>query len=224
MPGRNRTTVRRLPEFARYDRAAVDGVLVAGLVAHVGIVDDGAPIVIPMVYAAVGDELYLHGSVASRLLRALAAATPLCATVTVVDGILLARSAFNTSMSYRSVVVQGVARRVDDEAERLGALRAMLEHLVPGHFEEQRPPSPSELRQTVVVALPLSETSVKVSTGPPDDEEDDYALPQWAGELPLVMEPGTPVPDPRLAPGTPVPASVRGFPAAFRTRRATGTT
>jgi nitroimidazol reductase NimA-like FMN-containing flavoprotein (pyridoxamine 5'-phosphate oxidase superfamily) len=217
-----RAAVRRLPELARYDAESVARVLDAGVVAHVGIVDAGAPVVVPMVYGRIGRELFLHGSVASRLLRALGAGAPVCVTVTVVDGVLLARSAFNTSMSYRSVVVHGVARSVDAEAERLEALRAVLEHLVPGHWARQRPPNERELAQTRVVALPLDEASVKVSTGPVTDEDEDYALPHWAGELPLLLEPQPPVADHRLAPGTPSPPSVAGFGATFRARRASG--
>ena len=203
--------MHRLPENARYDRETIDGILDAGLVAHVGIADDGVPIVVPMAYARRGDRLFLHGSVASRLVRAVHAGAEVCVTVTIVDGLLLARSAFNMSMSYRSVVVLGRAEPVDDPGERLDALGAIMEHLVPGHWEHVRAPNERELRATLVVAVPLDEVSAKVGEGPPTDEAEDLALPHWAGEIPFRTVALAPRTDPRLAPGIGPPASVRDY-------------
>ncbi len=210
-----RSTVRRLPELAVYEREAVAAILDAGLVAHVGISHEGAPVVIPMAYARIGDTLYLHGSAASRMMRNLKSGEPMCVTVTVVDGIVLARSAFNMSMNYRAVVVQGAARMVTDAAERMTAFRAIMDHFVPGHWEHVRPPNEQELRQTLVVAAALDEASAKVSAGPPDDDPDDLALPYWAGEIPLRTVAGTPVPDAYVKAGEEPPESVRHYARVF---------
>jgi hypothetical protein len=196
-----RTTVRRLPERARYDRATIDAILDEGLVCHVGFVDGGQPFVVPSAYARVGDRLLLHGSAASRMMKALAAGSPACVTVTLLDGLVLARSGFHHSMNYRSVVVVGKATEVIRPEEKRRALDAIVEHVVPGRTGGLRPPTDRELRATLVVALPLEEASAKVRTGPPKDDEADYALPVWAGELPLRLAPLSPVADPRLAPG-----------------------
>jgi uncharacterized protein len=223
MPPSPRSTVKRLAELARYERETVDAILDAGLVAHVGISHDGAPVVIPMVYARAGDEVYVHGSTASRLVRALRDGDPLCLTVTIVDGIVLARSAFNMSMNYRAVVVHGRARLVDHPAERLRAFRAIMDHVVPGHWDHVREPNDQELRQTLVVAVALDEASAKVSEGPPDDEEDDRSLPFWGGELPLRTVVGAPRPDVHVPDGMPPPPSVADYARRFEPAEAPGT-
>jgi nitroimidazol reductase NimA-like FMN-containing flavoprotein (pyridoxamine 5'-phosphate oxidase superfamily) len=223
MPPSPRSTVRRIAELAAYERETVDAVLDAGLVAHVGIVQDGAPVVIPMAYARVGDEVYLHGSVAGRLLRALRPGAPVCVTVTMVDGVVLARSAFNMSMQYRSVVVQGETRPVDDGEERLRAFRAIMDQVVPGHWDHVRAPNDSELRQTLVVAVGLAEASAKISAGPPDDEPDDLALPHWAGVLPLRTVPGAPIADDHVPDGVPPPPSVAAYARRFDPAEVPGT-
>ena len=206
-----RTKVRRLSKRAVYDKAQVHAILDEGLVCHVGFVVDGQPFVLPTTYARVGEHLYLHGSVASRMLTALEGGTPLCVTVTLLDGLVLARSAFHHSMNYRSVIVLGVASVVTDEQEKRKALDAIVEHVVPHRRAEVRGPSPEELRATLVVSLPITEASGKVRTGPPVDLEADYATPCWAGVIPLRVTTGNPEPDPRLAPGTEIPKSVAGY-------------
>ena len=204
-----RTTVGRLPERARYDRDTIRAILDEGLVCHVGFVADGQPFVIPSTYARWDDRLVIHGSAASRMVRALAGGAPACASVTLLDGLVLARSAFHHSMNYRSVVVVGTATEVVEPEEKLRALEAIVEHVAPGRGASVRPPSEIELRATRVVTLPLDEASAKLRTGPPKDDEDDYALPVWAGEIPLGLEPGRAVADPRLAPGIAVPPHVQ---------------
>jgi hypothetical protein len=219
MPSSPRSTVRRLPEQARYDAETVAAVLDAGVVAHVGIVHQGAPVVIPMAYARVGDTVYVHGSTASRMMRALKTGDAVCVTVTIVDGIVLARSAFNMSMNYRSVVIQGRARTVTDAPERMTAFRAIMDHVVPGHWETVRPPNDVELRQTLVTAVGLDEVSAKVRVGPPDDDADDVGRPIWAGEIPLDTVPGPPIADAAVPAGVPMPASVSGYARAFGSAR-----
>ena len=173
----------------------MEAILDEGLVAHVGLAVDGQPFVLPMVYARVDGHLYLHGSAASRLLRALGAGAPVCVTVTLLDGIVLARSAFHHSMNYRSVVILGRAVAVTDAAEREVALAAMVDHAVPGRSEEVRPPDPKELAATLVVRVDLDEVSAKVRRGPPIDDHADLGLPVWAGVLPLRVVAGDPRPD-----------------------------
>jgi nitroimidazol reductase NimA-like FMN-containing flavoprotein (pyridoxamine 5'-phosphate oxidase superfamily) len=202
--------VRRLPDRARYDRPSVHAILDEGLVCHVGFVDAGQPFVIPSAYARVGDRLVIHGSAASRMVKALAAGAPACVTVTLLDGLVLARSGFHHSMNYRSVVVLGKATEITDPEEKRRALDAIVEHVAPGRAAAVRPASENELRATRVVALPLDEASAKVRTGPPKDDEADYALPIWAGELPLALEPIAPVADPH-GPHVPAPAHVTGW-------------
>jgi nitroimidazol reductase NimA-like FMN-containing flavoprotein (pyridoxamine 5'-phosphate oxidase superfamily) len=206
-----RATVRRLPDRARYDRETVESILDEGLVCHVGFVDGGQPFVVPSAYARQGDRLVIHGSAASRMVKALAAGAPACVTVTLLDGIVLARSGFHHSMNYRSVVVLGTATEVTDAEEKQRALEAIVEHVVPGRVASVRPPSEGEMRATRVVTLPLDEASAKVRTGPPKDDEADYALDVWAGELPLRLQPGEPVADPRLAAGLAPPRHVTGW-------------
>jgi uncharacterized protein len=187
----DRSRVRRVPARASYDRAVVDAILDEGLVAHVGLAVAGQPYVMPMVYARRDRLLYLHGAPASRLLKAAAGGTPLCATVTLLDGLVFARSAFHHSMNYRSVVVLGQARLLDDPEEKRLALEAFLEHVARGRTQACRPPNAKELASTTVLALPLDEVSAKVRTGGPKDDDEDLALPYWAGHVPLrlVVEP-----------------------------------
>jgi hypothetical protein len=208
-----RTKVRRAPARAVYERATIDAVLDAALVAHLGFVDDGQPYVIPTLLARVDDTVYVHGSSASRLIRRLGAGIQACLTVTLVDGLVLARSAFHHSMNYRSVVVLGVCEPVEGPAERTRALHAFTERLVPGRWDEVRPPSAQELKGTRVLAMRLDECSAKARTGPPVDDDEDYALPVWAGVIPLQTVAGDPVPDPRLADGIAPSAAVAGWAA-----------
>jgi uncharacterized protein len=205
----DRTQVRRLPKRAIYDREAIYRILDEGLVCHVGFVTDGRPVVIPTGYGRDGDTLYVHGSAASRMLRDLAKGVDVCVTVTLLDGLVLARSAFHHSMNYRSVVIFATATVVEDEPTKREALRAFTEHIAPGRWREVRPPTESELKATTVLAIPLEEVSAKVRTGPPLDDEDDYALPVWAGVLPLKLRPERPVADSRLSASIEVPRCVR---------------
>jgi hypothetical protein len=204
-------TVRRLPERARYDRETVSSILDEGLVCHVGFVDGGQPFVIPAAYARWGDRLVVHGSAASRMMKVLAAGAPACVTVTLLDGLVLARSGFHHSMNYRSVVVVGAATEVTDPVEKRRALDAIVDHVVPGRAASLRPPSDKEMRATRVVTLPLDEASAKLRAGPPKDEEADYALDVWAGELPLRLVPQEPVADPRLRGRVAAPSHVTGW-------------
>jgi nitroimidazol reductase NimA-like FMN-containing flavoprotein (pyridoxamine 5'-phosphate oxidase superfamily) len=204
--------VRRLPERGRYDRDAIDAVLDAGLVAHLGFVSQGQPYVIPTLHARVGDEVYVHGSAASRTLRALADGIPACLTVTLLDGIVLARSVFEHSMNYRSAVVLGTARRVEDPDEKLTALEAFTEKLLPGRWAEARSPTQKELKATAVLRLPLDEASAKIRDGGPEDgDTPDAELDVWAGHVPLVVRALEPVPDPSLRPAIPVPPAARRY-------------
>jgi hypothetical protein len=177
----------------------------------VGFQLEGQPFVIPTLYAPSGDRLYLHGSPASRMLRRLCEGIEICVTVTLVDGLVIARSAFHHSLNYRSVVVFGCAREVTDAEEKIAALRALVEQVVPGRWSDVRRPSLKEFHGTTVLALPLDEASAKLRTGGPLDEEDDYALPVWAGVLPLRLVSDAPIPDPRLLPGVPLPDYLRAY-------------
>jgi len=206
-----RTTLRRLPKRGSFERRAVYEILDEGFVCHVGFLQEGQPFVIPTAYGRAGDELYLHGARASRMLKALAEGTDVCVTVTLVDGLVLARSAFHHSINYRSVVIFGRARVVESDEEKTRALRAFTEHVMPGRWADVRRPTPQELAATLVLALPLSEASAKIRTGPPIDDEEDYQLPVWAGVLPLRAAAGVPEPDPRLPAGTRLPEYVEGF-------------
>jgi len=194
IPVTDRTKVRRLANRGNYDRETVHAILDEALVCHVGFVIDGAPVVIPTIHWREGDTLYVHGSAASRMLRSLKDGVDACVTVTLVDGLVLARSAFHHSMNYRSVVVFGKAREVGDD-EKLRALNSLVEHVVRGRSQEIRPPNQRELRQTLVLALPLDEASAKIRTGGPVDDEEDYALPVWAGVVPLKLTPGEGIAD-----------------------------
>lgn len=211
IPATPRTTLRRRPGRGSYDRQLIRAILDEGLVCHVGFVDAGQPYVLPTTYARVGDRILLHGSTANRMLRALAAGAPACVTVTLLDGLVLARSAFHHSMNYRSVVVLGTAKAVEGIAERRRALVAIVEHVARGRSEGCRPPSDAEVEGALVLELPVNEASAKVRAGPPIDDGEDLALGFWAGVLPLGLAPGAPVPDPGLAAGIPVPEHVRGW-------------
>ena len=192
-----RTRVVREPQRAVYDRDAVNQILDEAFLCHIGFVADGQPFVIPTSYGRDGDVLYIHGSAASRMLRNLDQGVPLCITVTLVDGLVLARSVFNHSMNYRSVVILGTAALVADPAEKLSALRALSEHILPHRWDDSRQPNEKELKATSVLRLPISEFSAKVRVGPPVDDEEDYSFPTWAGVIPLEMISGTPIRDER---------------------------
>jgi nitroimidazol reductase NimA-like FMN-containing flavoprotein (pyridoxamine 5'-phosphate oxidase superfamily) len=206
-----RTTVKRLPKRANYERESVNAILDEGFICHVGFIVDSRPVVIPTGYGRLGDKLYLHGSAASRMLRALREGIDVCVTVTLVDGLVLARSAFHHSMNYRSVVIFGKAEVLEDEAGKTRALRAFTDHIMRRRWEESRPPTSQELRATLVLALSLDEASAKIRTGPPIDDDEDYSLPVWAGELPLRLATGEAVPDPQLRAGIELPEYIRDY-------------
>jgi nitroimidazol reductase NimA-like FMN-containing flavoprotein (pyridoxamine 5'-phosphate oxidase superfamily) len=194
-----------------YDREMVYKILDEAFICHVGFVIDGQPFVIPTSYGRHEDVLFIHGSAASRMLRNASAGIPVCVTVTLFDGLVLARSVFNHSMNYRSVVVLGTATAVDDHDEKLAALRLLSEHIIPGRWDEARHPSEKELKATAVVRVPITEFSAKVRTGPPIDDEEDYQFPVWAGVLPLTLLPGAPINDPRLIRGVELPSYVTNY-------------
>jgi nitroimidazol reductase NimA-like FMN-containing flavoprotein (pyridoxamine 5'-phosphate oxidase superfamily) len=213
-PPSARTEVRRLPARGRYDRLTVDAILDEAFVCHVGFVVDGHPRVIPTTYARAGDTVYIHGSPASAMLRSLKRGVECCLTVTLIDGLVLARSAFHHSVNYRCVMVFGTAREVQDQAEKMEAMRLLVEHIVPGRWEDTRWPTPKELAGTSILTLDLAEASAKVRTGHPVDDDEDYALPHWAGILPLTTVAGAPERDATGSPsdGEPVvPAYVSGY-------------
>lgn len=193
--------MKRLPKRGEYDHAAVYQILDEAFICHVGFAADGKPVVIPTSYARIGDDLYIHGSAASRLLQSLEEGIDVCVTVTLIDGLVLARSAFHHSINYRSVVIFGNANVVDDPDEKITALHSFTDHVVPGRWEEVRPPNESEMRATLVLKLPLVEVSAKVRTGPPIDDEQDYQLSVWAGVVPLKLTAGAPISDDRLPAG-----------------------
>jgi nitroimidazol reductase NimA-like FMN-containing flavoprotein (pyridoxamine 5'-phosphate oxidase superfamily) len=206
-----RTRVKRLPNRGAYDRETIYAILDAGFICHVGYVMDGQPYVIPTGYARIGDDLYIHGSSASRMLRNLAQGVDVCVTVTLVDGLVLARSAFHHSINYRSVVVLGKAALVEDAVEKDKALEAFTEHVIPGRWPEIRWPNELELKATSVLKLPIEEASAKVRVGDPKDDEEDYEMNIWAGVLPLSIVPGEPLDDSRLKSKMPVPEHVSMF-------------
>jgi uncharacterized protein len=206
----NRTTLHRLSERGRTDRTDLYAVLDAGLVCHLGVIVDGYPVVLPTGYGRVGDTLYLHGSSANHALRA-AAGQEICVTVTHLDGLVCARSVFNHSMNYRSATIFGAAQLVTDDSRRLEALRAVTEQLVPGQWDHARQPTRKELAATAVLELPLAEASVKVRTGPPHDEPEDYDTDTWAGVLPAQLVFGAAEPDPDLRAGVSVPDHIRAL-------------
>jgi nitroimidazol reductase NimA-like FMN-containing flavoprotein (pyridoxamine 5'-phosphate oxidase superfamily) len=206
-----RTRLVREADRAVYDRAAAYKILDEGFICHVGFVVDGQPFVIPTGYGRVGDNLYIHGSAASRMLRRVDEGVPVCVTVTLLDGLVLARSIFNHSMNYRSVVILGTARAVTDPKEKLEALRLLSEHILPGRWAEARQPNGKELKATLVMRLPIEEFSAKVRQGPPIDDEEDYAFPAWAGVIPLTLVAGEPIDDARLMPGLSPPEYTRTY-------------
>jgi uncharacterized protein len=206
-----RTQVKRLPDRGKYDAETVHKILDAGFVCHVGFVIGGQPFVIPTNYGRVGDTVYLHGSSASRMLKTLTGGIPVCVTVTLVDGLVLARSAFHHSVNYRSVVMLGKATLVEQREEKMSALEAFTEHVMRGRWKDVRPPTDLELKATTVLSLPLDEVSAKVRTGAPKDDEADYALPIWAGVLPLPVIPAAPISDPKLNSGLEPPEYVRKY-------------
>lgn len=198
LPQTTRTTLKRLPRRGTYDRELINQILDEGFICHVGFVADGQPFVIPTGYARASDQLFIHGSQASSMLRTVGQGIDVCLTVTLVDGLVLARSAFHHSMNYRSVVVFGRATVVDDRKEKLDALLALSEHMIPGRWADVREPNERELQSTTVLSLPLTEASAKIRTGPPLDDEEDYDLPIWAGVVPLRLVADSPIDDPRL--------------------------
>lgn len=209
----NRTELRRLPKRGSHEWSVIEKILDAGFLAHVGFCVEGQPFVIPTLYGRDGQKLFMHGSAASRMLRQLETGVPACVTVTHVDGLVLARSAFHHSMNYRSVVAFGTARKVDDPEQKFHSLRVISDHVIAGRWAEVRQPSPQELKATTVLDFVIEEASAKVRTGPPLDDEEDYALPVWAGVLPLAIQPLAPIPDDRLADGTVLSDCVRNFDA-----------
>jgi uncharacterized protein len=213
-PVSERTRLVREAHRAVYDRNAIYKVLDEGLVCHVGFPVDGQPFVIPTMFARIGDFIYFHGSAASRMLRGLGSGLPVCVTVTLSDGLVLARSVFNHSMNYRSVVALGQATRIDDPAEKRSALRAFTEKLIPGRWSDARQPNEKELKATSILKLPLTEVSAKIRTGPVEDEEEDYMFPVWAGIIPLQIVAGVPERDARCHPSIPTPSYASRFRSA----------
>ena len=208
-PPSTRTRVIREPHRGHYDRETAYRILDQGFICHIGFMVDGQPFVIPTAYGRAGDNLYVHGSAASRMLRSLDKGVPVCITVTLLDGLVLARSVFNHSMNYRSVVVLGAAMAVEEREEKLAALQAISEHILRGRWAEARNPTEQELKATLVMRLPIQEFSSKIRTGPPLDDEEDYSFPTWAGVIPLEMVAREPIPDERCDPSRPVPVYAR---------------
>jgi nitroimidazol reductase NimA-like FMN-containing flavoprotein (pyridoxamine 5'-phosphate oxidase superfamily) len=206
-----RTTVRRLPKRGNYNRDTINNILDEALICHVGFVVDGQPYVIPTGFARIGNDLYIHGSSASRMLRSIAEGIDVCVTVTLLDGLVLARSAFHHSMNYRSVVILGKAELVTDADEKNSALEAFTEHIIPGRWAEVRWPTELELKATIVLRLPIDEASAKIRTGDPVDDDEDYSMNVWAGVLPLALTPGHPIDDEKLSPGIPIPDHVKAY-------------
>jgi len=209
----DRTTLRRKKERGTYDKAVLDAVLDEGLLCHVGFSVDGSSFVMPMAYARIGEMLYLHGATGNRMVRVLADGAEVCVTVTLLDALVLARSAFHHSMNYRCVMLFGVATRVDDDDEKYRASIALLDHIAPGRSADARPPSPEELRAVLMVRLPITEWSAKVRTGGPIDEPEDMGKPIWAGQIPVSIVTGAAVPDGPPLPGPDEPSYVRAYPA-----------
>lgn len=206
-----RTELRRLPKRGSHETQAIHAILDAGFLAHVGFQVDGQPFVIPTLYGRKENTLYLHGSAASRMLREVAEGVAACVNVTLVDGLVLARSAFHHSMNYRSVVAFGTASRIDDPEQKRTALRIISDHVITGRWNDVRSPTDKELKATAVLEFTIEEASAKIRTGPPLDDEEDYDLPVWAGILPLRIQPAKPLPDPRLRDGSTVPPYILNF-------------
>lgn len=210
-PASERNRVRRLPARAGYDAATIYPIVDEALICHVGFVADGQPFVIPTIHARMDDRIVLHGAKASRLLKHAAAGEPLCVTCTLVDGLVLARSVFHHSMNYRSAVLFGRARLPHSEDEKWAALEAITEHVLPGRWDDARRPNPKEMEATAVVVMEIEEATAKLRVGPPGDDEEDYALPIWAGVLPAKVTFSAPEDDPRLGDGIPVPGYVGSY-------------
>jgi uncharacterized protein len=208
-----RTELRRIPDRGSHDRETIDSILDAGFLAHIGFCLDGQPFVIPTLYGRDGERLYLHGSAASRMLRELETGVAACVTVTLVDGLVLSRSAFDHSMNYRSIVAFGTARKVVDPQQKVKSLRVISEHLIAGRWADVRGPSEKELKATMVLEFSIEEASSKVRSGPPLDNESDYGLPVWAGVLPLEIKSRPPIPDDKLVEGITLPDYVRRYDA-----------
>ena len=206
-----RTRVVREPERAVYDREIAYRIIDAGFICHVGFAVDGQPFVIPTSYGRKDANLYIHGSAASRMLRRMKEGFEVCVTVTLLDGLVLARSVFNHSMNYRSVVILGKATLVEDQEEKLAALRVLSEHIIPGRWDDARQPNERELKATSVLRVPIEEYSAKVRTGPPIDDEEDYSFPTWAGVIPLEVKVGAPISDPTLDPKREAPQYLRAY-------------
>ena len=204
----DRTQVKRAPKRGQYDFETIAQILDEGLVCQVGFVVEGRPVVIPTAYGRIGNKVYIHGASASRMLKSLQTGIDVCFTVTLLDGLVLARSAYHHSMNYRSVVLFGQAENVTDTDEKMTALKAFTEHVIKGRWEEVRSPNPQELAATCVLALPITEASAKIRTGPPIDAEEDYELPIWAGVLPLTIEAGPAITDPKITVDVAVPNNV----------------
>lgn len=211
LPVTERSRLHRLPERGTHERAAIDAIVDEGLICHLGFTVDEQPFVVPTIHGRIGDTVYVHGSVASRMLRALTSGPRACLTVTLVDGLVVARSAFHHSMNYRSVMLFAAPRLVSDPEEKAAALHAIVEHVVPGQMALMRPHSERELKVTNVLAFPIEEGSAKVRTGPPIDDEEDYALDLWAGVIPLSLAAGTPYDDGRVRPGVSLPAHLAHY-------------
>lgn len=214
-----RTRLRRLPKRGAFETDTIYAILDEGFVCHIAFVVEGQPFAIPTGYARRGEEIYIHGSAASRMLRTLGDGVEMCLTVTLVDGLVLARSAFHHSMNYRSVVVLGKARLVTDDGEKREALRGFTDHIVPGRWPDLRPVTDQELKATTVLALPIREASAKVRTGPPIDDEEDYDWPIWAGVVPLYTRTGEPVADERVRPDVTPTFGVGKSGEVFNSRR-----
>jgi len=210
-----RTTVRRHPERGRYDRETIDAILDEGLVCHLAFVSDDHPVTIPTMYVRDGDRVIVHGSAAARMTRTLATGLPVCLTVTLLDGVVFARTANNHSMNYRSAVLLGTTTAVTDPDEKLAAMRALVERIAPGRWVQVREPSAQEMKATTILELPIEEASAKVRTGPPLDDEEDLSMPVWAGVVPLAIAPGEPVPDPALRDGIAPGEDIRRFLGRF---------
>ena len=208
-PKTTRNTLKRIADRGYYDKESIYAVLDAGLVAHVGIAPEGKPVVIPVLYARMREEVVFHGAKVSRLLKYVQEGGEVCVTVALLDGLVLARSLFEHSMNYRSVVVFGKGRLIEDREEKIAALRFISEHMLPGRWDDARQPTEKELNATTIVAVTIKEATAKIRTGGPEDNEEDYALPVWAGELPFQTIAGEPVPDPRLGQEIPVPDYIR---------------
>lgn len=206
-----RTRVKRLPKRGVYDRESINAILDEGFVCHVGFVVDGQPYVIPTGYARDADNLIIHGSSASRMLRTIQDGVDVCVTVTLTDGLVVARSAFHHSINYRSVVILGRARLVEDPDASMRAMERLVEHILPGRWDACRHPNDIEMKATTILEIPLAEASAKVRSGPPLDDDEDYALPYWAGVIPFAPQAAAPVPDPKLSAGIEVPAHVRNY-------------